>query len=219
MNGPHDLGGQMGFGAVAPEAEDVRFHEEWEKRALALTMAVGGMGLWNIDASRYAKETMPPAQYLGSSYYQRWILALEKMLLAHRMVTAAELSAGRAIDPPNPAGRRLDAQQVLAAYERGGDYVRQCTVPARFAVGDAVLTRNDHPITHTRLPRYARGRRGRVDYVHGVHILPDTMAHGLGENPEWLYSVSFAAGELWGAQGDPTVRTSVECWESYIEPA
>jgi len=102
---------------------------------------------------------------------------------------------------------------------RGGPTDRPVTQPARFTVGDRVLTRNLHPRGHTRLPRYARSKTGVVELVHGAHVLPDANAHGQGERPEWLYTVCFSGRELWGEQADPTVSVSIDAWESYLEPA
>ena len=82
-----------------------------------------------------------------------------------------------------------------------------------------MVTRNIHPTGHTRLPRYARGKRGVVERVHGVHVFADASAHGEGENPQWLYTVRFAGPELWGEGSDPTLAVSIDAWESYLEPA
>ncbi|MGK9230751.1 nitrile hydratase subunit beta [Inquilinus limosus] len=219
MNGAQDLGGMMGFGPVVPEPEDVRFHAEWEKRALAVTLAAGALGHWTIDASRHARETLHPADYLSSSYYEIWTKGLEKLLQGAGLVSAEELKAGRAIDPPVPGQRVLRADQVAAVLARGTNYERPSEAPARFAVGDAVRTRNEHPTGHTRLPRYARRKVGEIERVHGVFVLPDTNAHGRGENPQWLYTVRFTGRELWGEAADPTLTVSIDAWEGYLEPA
>jgi nitrile hydratase len=92
-------------------------------------------------------------------------------------------------------------------------------MPARFAVGDRVVTRNMHPAGHTRLPRYARDKEGVIELLHGAHAFPDTRAHGQGDDPQWLYTVRFSAWELWGEEADPTVSVSIDAWESYLEPA
>ncbi|MGK9169379.1 nitrile hydratase subunit beta [Inquilinus limosus] len=219
MNGAQDLGGMMGFGPVVPEPEDVRFHAEWEKRALAITLAAGALGHWNIDAGRHARESLHPADYLSSSYFEIWTKGLEKLLQGAGLVSAAELKAGRAIDPPVPNQRVLRADQVPAVLARGTNYERPAEAPARFAVGDAVRARNMHPAGHTRLPRYARGKVGEIERVHGVFVLPDTNAHGRGENPQWLYTVRFGGRELWGEAADPTLTVSIDAWEGYLEPA
>ena len=76
MNGVHDMGGMQGFGPVRPEAKEPLFHAPWERQALAMTVAMGACGQWNIDISRSARESLPPAQYLGSSYYAIWLAGL-----------------------------------------------------------------------------------------------------------------------------------------------
>src|SRR5260370_2752902 len=44
----------------------------------------------------------------------------------------------------------------------------------RFHVGQRVRARNIHPVGHTRLPRYARGKLGMVLPDHGDAAFPDT---------------------------------------------
>lgn len=219
MNGAQDMGGQMGFGPVVPEPNEPPFHAEWEKRALAVTLACGAMGHWSIDASRHARETLPPLEYLSSSYYEIWIKALEKLLKAEGFVSDDELRAGRSLDAPRPPNRVLHAGEVAAALARGSPTERSAVAPARFAVGDRVRTANEHPAGHTRVPRYARGRVGRVEQVHGVHVFPNTSAHGLGEQPQWLYTVAFDGRELWGRAADAALTVSIDAWESTLEPA
>jgi len=219
MNGAQDLGGQMGFGPVVAEADEPPFHAEWEKRALAVTLAAGAMGHWSIDASRHARETLHPVDYLTSSYYEIWIKGLEKLLKAEGFVSDDELRTGRALVPPRVPNRVLHADEVAAALARGSPSGRPAEQPARFAVGDRVRIANEHPAGHTRVPRYARGRTGRVAQVHGVHVFPGTSAHGLGEHPQWLYTVAFDGRELWGHAADPNLTVSIDAWESTIEPA
>jgi nitrile hydratase subunit beta len=218
VNGAADLGGMMGFGPVIPEPEAEYFHAGWERRALALTLAAGATGRWSIDASRHARESLPPAQYLTSSYYAIWIAALERLLVAAGLVDADELAARRSLRPGVPVPRVLAAADVPAVLAAGSPSDRPVDAPARFAVGDRVRTRTMHPRGHTRLPRYARGKIGIVTRVHGVHVLPDTNAHGAGEHPQWLYSVRFAARELWGGDAEPDLTVSIDAWEGYLDP-
>jgi nitrile hydratase subunit beta len=75
-----------------------------------------------------------------------------------------------------------------------------------------------HPATHTRLPRYVRGHVGTIEMLHGVLVFPYSNSLGQ-ENPQWLYTVTFDGRELWGPDGDASVRTSVDAWESYLERA
>jgi len=219
MNGPQDLGGQMGFGPVAPEAAEPVFHAEWEKRALGITLATGALGAWNLDESRHARESLHPAVYYNSSYYEIWIRALEVLLERHGFVTAEELAEARALSESAPPKRILKREDVAAALAKGGPCDRPVAAPARFKAGDRVRTRNFHPKGHTRLPRYARDKAGVVEAVRGSFVFPDTNAHGSGENPQWLYTVVFDGREIWGEAGDPSLSLSVDAWESYIEPA
>lgn len=219
MNGGQDLGGQMGFGPVRPEPNEPVFHGEWEKRVLALNVAAGAMGQWSIDESRYARESIPPADYLAFSYYQIWLAGLQKLLLAHGFVTPDELAQGMALTPAKQPKRVLKGEDVAAVLRRGFPYEREATAPARFSVGDKVLTIVMHPSHHTRLPRYARGKLGIVERVSGCHVFPDTGAHGAPETAQWLYTVVFTGAELWGRDGDPTSTVSIEAWDSYLEPA
>ena len=219
MNGAQDLGGMMGFGPVAPEKDEPLFHAEWEKRALALTLAMGGTGTWVLDAGRYARETLPPAEYLTSSYYEIWIKGLIKLMLAHGLVSIHELSGNAAIGPGKPVKRVVQAANVPAGLARGSRCDREITQPARFGAGEPVRAKNIHKTTHTRLPRYVRGRAGTIVSSHGMFVLPDSNAHGLGENPEWLYTVRFTGTELWGEGADPSLTVMADLWESYLDAA
>ncbi|MGN8117372.1 nitrile hydratase subunit beta [Labrys sp. 22185] len=219
MNGAQDLGGMMGFGPIAPEKDEPFFHAAWEKRAMAVTLAMGATGSWPLDAGRYARESLPPADYMSSSYYEIWIKALIKLMLAKALVSEAELAEGRAIEPAKPLKRVIKAAEVPAALAAGTRCDRPASQPARFSAGEAVRARNEHKLTHTRLPRYARGHLGTIVEAHGVFVLPDSNAHGEGENPQWLYTVRFAGTELWGPQADPTLTVMLDLWESYLDPA
>ncbi len=218
MNGAQDLGGMMGFGPTLAEPDEPVFHARWEKRALALTLAVGALGEWN-DVSRHARESLHPVDYLSSSYYEVWLKGLEKLLVARGLATPRELAEGRALGPSKPTKPPLAAGAVATALAEGTPYDRPQTSSARFSVGDDVRALNVHPKGHTRLPRYVRGRRGRVEKIHGVFVFPDANAHDLGECPQWLYSVRFSSQELWGGDGDRNLDVSVDAWESYLEEA
>ena len=219
MNGPHDLGGQMGFGPVAPEKDEPYFHADWEKRALGLTLSSGAFGAWTIDESRHARESLPPATYLAASYYEIWTRALEVLLERHGFATRAEIDTGHKQFPPATPRRVLTADRVAAALARGGPCARSVDTTPRFKPGDAVHTRNIKPKTHTRLPRYARARTGVIEAVQGAYVFPDDNAHGKGENPQWVYTVVFAGPEIWGEDAEPTLTISIDAWESYLEPA
>ena len=219
MNGAHDMGGMHGFGPVVPEPNEPVFHADWERRAFAVTLAMGATGEWNLDQSRYARESLPPAKYLASSYYAIWFEGLERLLRERGLVSGEEIAAGRAAGTPRPVKRVLAAADVARTLGRGGPTRREPTAPARFKVGERVRARNIHPPTHTRLPRYVRGHVGTIERIYGAHVFADTHAQTGAEDPQWLYAVVFEARELWGPDGDPTVRVSVDAFEPYLEPA
>ncbi|WP_309246716.1 nitrile hydratase subunit beta [Ramlibacter montanisoli] len=212
-----DLGGQLGHGPVVPEPEDVRFHESWEPAALAIVLAMGATGSWNIDMSRSARETLPDYERL--SYYRIWLAALEKLMAERGQVLPGEVDAGQALHAPVPVARVLHAGDVAAALAKGSPTWRPDPAPPRFAVGDRVRTRAQAVPHHTRLPGYARGKVGTIARVHGSHVFADTHAHGQGEQPQPLYTVVFDAGELWGEGAAPGLRVSIDAWQPYLAPA
>jgi nitrile hydratase subunit beta len=219
MNGAHDMGGVHGFGPVMPDAREPTFHEEWERRVFALTMASGLPGKWNIDMGRFARENRPPKDYLNKSYFEIWLAGLETLLAERGLVSADEIAAGHPLGEPKKVERILRQGDVEAILHRGRPTERPAGEPARFRIGDRVRARNIHPTTHTRLPRYVRGRAGTIESLHGNHVFPDTNALGRGENPQWLYTVRFNARDLWGPDADPSLNVSVDAWESYLELA
>lgn len=219
MNGAQDLGGQMGFGPLELEDNEPNFHAKWEERAFALTLAMGATGTWNIDSSRFARESLPPAVYLTSSYYKIWTLGLEKLLVDNSLVSAEELDAGKPLGPSQPLNRVLRVENVAATLKKGGPADRPETQPARYKVGDRVRTRRMNPEHHTRLPRYARDAVGTVETVHGVHVFPDTNARGLGEQPTWLYGIVFKGTDIWGTDSDPNLTLRLDLWEPYLDLA
>jgi len=219
MNSAHDLGGQMGFGPVVPEPNEPVFHGDWEKRVLAINVAAGAMGAWSIDEIRHARESLPPAQYLSSTYYEIWLAALDKVLVKHGFLSADELLSGKPVPERREPKRVLKGEEVAGVLRRGFPYEREAKAPARFAIGDKVRTIVMHPQHHTRLPRYARGKTGVVERIVGCHVFPDTGAQGQPEAAQWLYTVVFDGRELWGRDADPTSTVSIEAWESYLEPA
>ena len=221
MNSIHDMGGMHNFGPVDPEADEPVFHSEWEARMFALAGATRGWGRWNIDQSRHAREAMPPARYLSSSYYEIWLYGYVELLVSAGMVSRSELEAGRA-DPTAavPADVRAVAADEVDGILRAGHSTRLAADAApKFAVGDRVRARTVNPLGHTRLPRYVRGRSGVIDRDHGVFVFPDTNAHGLGPAPQHVYSVRFGARELWGPDAAAGDGVYVDLWDDYLEPA
>lgn len=219
MNGVHDMGGMDGFGKVEAEPNEPMFHSEWEARVLAMVRAMGAVGAFNIDTSRFYRETLPPDVYLASSYYRKWLLGLEDMLIDKGYITASEVAAGHATEPAKPLDHRkfkvADVERVMVR----GKFGRSASAPAKFKPGDRVRAKNMHPATHTRLPRYTRGHVGVVERNLGCNVFPDSAAIEAGENPQWLYTVVFHATELWGSDADPTVEISIDAFEPYLETA
>ena len=217
MNGPHDMGGMQCYGPVVPESNEPVFHADWEKKALALTVAMGFTGSWNIDVSRHARESLPPSTYLSLSYYQIWLAGLEKLMLQRGMVADDELESGKRSRDPVVPKNVLKAEDAPAALAAGGPVERDTTTKPVFAPGDMVQARNINPTGHTRLPRYVRGAQGTIMRVQGCHVYPDSNSKGEGENPQWLYSVGFDGDALFGEDAEPNTMVMVDCWEPYLE--
>jgi nitrile hydratase beta subunit len=218
MDGVHDMGGMHGFGKVEPEPNEPVFHAPWEGRTYAINRALGYTGIWTIDETRAGIERLPPAVYLGSSYYRKWELRLENLLVEKGLADADEIAAGHALRAGKALKRTMKAADVANALSRGS-FARPAQGPARFKPGDKVRTKNIHPQTHTRLPRYARGKTGVVEAIRGCHVYPDTVAIGKGEDPQWVYTVLFDGRELWGEASDPSLKVSIEAFEPYLELA
>jgi nitrile hydratase subunit beta len=220
VNGIHDMGGMHGMGPVAPEENEPAFHKPWEGRVFALTRGLGAWGKWNIDEGRHVLEQIPPAEYLRMSYYEKWLVRIPQLTVRHGLLTQAELEDGK----PEPGSEKLTPvltpERVAASFTRSGNYMRpEAEAIARFQPGDEIRARNVHPTGHTRLPRYVRGKRGRIARQHGIFVFPDANAHHEGEQPQHLYSVRFGAQELWGDAASPKDSVHLDLWESYIEHA
>ena len=217
MNGVHDMGGMHGFGPIVREANEPLFHAAWEAHVFAI--AVLSHDYFNIDAFRYGIERMDPAHYLRAPYFERWLASIELNLLEDGFLTGDELDARTEFFREHPEATLPRGTAVAAVPDASGQSPDSPLPASSFAVGDAVITRNIHPPGHTRLPRYARGKRGIIQRLYGAQIFPDTNALGLGENPQPLYSVRFEARELWGESAEPGQTVSLDLWESYLEPA
>ncbi len=225
MTRAHDMGGRFGDGHVLPEREDAPvFAQEWHGRALALTLAAGFLGQWNIDISRHARERLSPKDYARFSYYEKWISALADLLVERGVLTVDDLAGRDASQDSHPLrSRMLQADAVAGALSRGGPADRASGVPVKFTVGQSVRTVRPSANRlvdggHTRLPSYAAGAEGRILRLHGMHVFPDSNAHGLGEAPEPLFAVVFLASELWTNPENPRDEVILDLWQSYLEP-
>ena len=218
MDGAQDMGGVPGFGPVTPKADEPVFHARWEGRIFAMTLAMTRPGKWNIDMSRFAREDLPREEYLSKTYFQIWLSGLERLLMDRDLVAPDEIETGQ-IRLPHKSVAALKADEVAAMLRSGGPSQRELTQPARFAIGDRVRMKMINPPTHTRLPRYVRGHVGVIELLHGTHVFPDSNAMGKGEDPQWLYTVTFDGRELWGEDSDSRVMVSVDAWDSYLDRA
>src|ERR1700709_1662615 len=116
------------------------FHSECGRIALAITLAMGMPGGWNIDMSRFARENRPPEDYLSKSYFQIWLAGLERLMLERALIAADEIEAGKPLHPAKPVARTLTAACVAAMLHRGGPTEREAKGPARFAIGEPAPT-------------------------------------------------------------------------------
>jgi nitrile hydratase subunit beta len=220
MNGIHDMGGMQDMGAIQREENEPVFHQPWEGRVFAMTRALGAWGKWNIDAGRYRIELLPPADYLQMSYYEKWLARNLELLVKSGLVTREEMETSKPAPGSPKASPPLTVADITPLAGLRGNFMRpEADAKARFEVGQQVRARNMNPVGHTRLPRYARGKKGAVVRCHGIFVFPDTNAHFMGEQPQHLYSVRFAAQELWGEDASPRDSVSMDMWDSYLDHA
>jgi nitrile hydratase len=212
-----------GFGAIQRESDEPVFHEPWESRVFGISMVGGGLPPITLDARRHGLERLPPVQYLSSSYYERWLARIDAALVEAGTLTREEIDRRMqefAAEPDLPMPHREDparADGIASTVRAGRPVTRKIRQKPRFAVGDKIVTRNLNLHGHTRLPRYTRGKHGVIVAHHGAHVFPDTNAHGLGENPQHLYTVRIAMRELWGGSAETNGSVLIDLWESYLE--
>lgn len=231
MNGVHDLGGMHGFGPVVREANEPVFHADWERWTFRLAAALFARRSLKVDELRHSIERMAPAEYLTTTYYEHWLIGIERLLLEKGIVTAAEVEAaqqrlrdgpaitpGAAQPPAKPTGNGAGESQQASLAPPTADLRHDPSYVPRFHQGDRVVARNLNPESHTRLPRYARGKRGVIREDWGVFAFPDTYAHGRGANPQHCYAVEFNARELWGEDHSEADQVCIDLWEDYLEP-
>jgi len=213
MNGIHDMGGMQDMGPVHDEKNEPVFHANWEGRVFAIW--------WALDTPpgyRYQAETLPPGEYLRMSYYERVLEALTNLMLKDGLITQTELETGKPV-PGTRKGKLMTAAEVPAELAKSESAILNVPVAPRFKTGQRVRARNINPVTHTRLPRYTRGKVGTIERDYGVFDFEDTASQQLGQNPQHVYSVRFTARELWGEQAPPRDSVYVDMWADYLEPA
>ena len=218
MRGVHDMGGVSGFGPVLVEENEPVFHDEWERRVFGMMTTTG----YRRFPMRPTIESIQPDAYIDSGYYEKWLLALEKGLVESGTLTTDELQErvgyyDEHLDAAVPENR--DTELIKAAWE--GRYSQRSLKYAGtplFSVGDEVGTRDIDSVGHTRLPIYAPGKQGVIRTVRGVYDLLDLKVTGV-HKPEPVYSVSFQAHELWGADAESGQYVYIDLWESYLIPS
>ena len=219
MNGIHDIGGMDNIGPVNIEKDEPVFHEDWERKVYAMTLATLGAGIFVTDEVRYMSETIPPADYLTLRYYEKWLYSLERLMLQKNVLTAEELESGEVSAPELTAGIEAASLERMAYGMKNRIPVFvDADIPPRFKTGDAIIARNINPPHHTRIPRYIRGRRGVVETGHGIFLLPDTNAHGGPDKPQHVYSVRFSARELWGDDAPANDSLYIDLFDDYMDP-
>jgi nitrile hydratase len=217
MNGIHDMGGMQDMGPVRSEKNEPVFHAAWEGRVFAMVMAIDGD--WPPGQGRYHLELIPPADYLRMSYYERWLTSLSERLVKSGMVTLTELETSVAHGGNTKGRHMLRVDEVAPMIAAGDPSTSNVPVAAKFHVGQRVRARNINPVGHTRLPRYARSKQGTIACDQGVYVFNDSLAQGLGEKPQHLYSVRFAARDLWGPEVTATDSVYVDLWDDHLEAA
>ncbi len=223
MDSIHDLGGKQGFGRVLREDNEPVFHGRWEAKMFTLVRASSDAGaLLNTDQFRHAIERIDPVAYLSHGYYGRWLGGLENLLVEASVLSQKEIDA-RALelgaDPAWQVAARPRAQPDVVGYEsEASDSIRKLSSKPLFQVGDLVRARSVGSTGHTRLPAYIRGHQGSISAWHDGWVLPDSNAHGRGENPEHLYTVAFPGTELWGETSESALVVYIDLFESYLRP-
>jgi nitrile hydratase len=217
MNGIHDMGGMQDMGPIKYEKNEPVFHEPWEGRVYVMRRAMGAWGRFTTDHTRHEIELIPPGDYIRMSYYERWLVSTAELLVKKGFITRTELESGK----PEPGSRKatppLKAADISSMMGRPKVARPDAPVTARFKIGDRVRARNMHPLGHTRLPRYARGKTGTIHLNHGIYVFPDTIVAGTGEKPQHVYSVRFDARELWGPQASTRHSVYLDLWDDYLE--
>ncbi len=225
MDGIHDMGGMEGYGPVPYVADEpIDVGSRWQAFSGAAMFALLRSGRTNIDAHRHRIERLDPTRYLPISYWGRWLAAVEVAVVDQGIAEQAEVdravtALGHHPDQTAPPPR-MHPVQSLESRDNDASFLRTIDRPRRFEVGDRVRTSPDPPQRgHHRLPRYVRGRTGVVVRAYPAFTFPDTMAHGDGEQPTYVYAVGFSARELWGPGGDPHQICHIDLFEPYLEAA
>ena len=215
MDGIHDLGGKIGYGPVDVGEPEKPFHADYEGRAWAISRTARAPSI-TIDWWRHVRELIDPNDYLNRSYFDSWTQTNIASMIDTGLFTLEEFESGMA---QAASVSKIQMQSVKDVLEQNKAMSFRFDHPidqvSKFELGQTVLTNSVGHSGHTRLPEYARGKVGVIHSHHGAHIFPDESAKG-NEYAQHLYTVSFAATELWGAEANPKDRVCLELWEDYL---
>ena len=174
----------------------------------------------NVDRFRFLIESMPPQDYLGSSYYERWLAYILATSQEQGFLDSDQLQAINAGQVPatEPADAEAAPPEIVSMLiDVCSDGVRDYSGRGRFAEGDRVRAVSRHIPGHTRLPRYVRGHPGVFVKDNGSHLFPDTHARTGEVEMQRLYTVTFKATDLWGGDANPHDSVSLDLWETYLD--
>jgi nitrile hydratase len=224
MDTVHDIGGREGFGPVRwqHDHDEKAFHEEWQARAWAMCMCMfvgwrGNPEVWTLDWFRHVRERIDPIDYLTRNYYDQWVQSLAATLIDNGTIRLEELLPG-STPRETPAIANESTKSGGTAKQSLADRNEFIGSEPAFSVGQKVRTKMSIAAFHTRLPAYVRGRVGVIENYHGSQPLADASARGVIKL-EPLYTIAFAAADLWPEAQAHRERVFVDAWESYLEPA
>lgn len=219
-SGIADMGGTVGWGrAPVPDPQEPPFKDAWEKRAFAMALLSMRLSGANLDAFRHSMNRLDRSQYIDDGYYGRWLYGAENLLMDSNIIArgtvearAVNISGGHAEEPPAPEPHKPDYAPTAAGS------IRQIDAPQRFCVGQRVRAKVMDAPGHTRLQKYTQGHVGVVAIVEPAQVLPDTHAHFVAENAQWVYTVAFDSHELFGADAE-NFTLNTDMYEDYLEDA
>ncbi len=221
MDGIHDLGGKEGYGSIEVDDDESPFHEDWEGREWGIAQCARTPGI-TIDWWRHCRELIMPEDYLGRPYFDSWAQTDFSTYIEAGYFSEKEISAGKSLSKDTDIGETAVAMTLKQVLQEDHDHAvrfdAEIETPPVFAVGQAVIASRHGNSGHTRLPQYARGRRGTVHAYNGAHVFPDLSAQG-EEVHQHCYSVMFEASELWPEAQWSQDKVYLDLWESYLAEA
>jgi nitrile hydratase len=218
MDGIHDLGGKQGYGPIEVDEDKNPFHHDWEAREWGIAQSARTPGI-TIDWWRHCRELIMPQDYLERPYFDSWAQTDFSTYIEAGWMSLGDLDevgSGSVVAAQNDPLPALSLEQVLQE-DRAHAHRFDAEIDAEpaFSTGQTVITASHGHAGHTRLPQYARGRRGMIHACHGAHVFPDLSAQG-EEVHQHCYSVVFSAAELWAEAADSPDKVYLDLWETYL---